>query len=66
LDGDKISGADGDMTISIQGNELIMTFSDSGNIAILYFTKYTGALPPASWPTTKCSFNLPKKHTKKS
>jgi hypothetical protein len=55
LNGDKISDGDGDRTISIQGNEIIMTYSESHYSSTSYYTKYTGVLPPASWPTATCS-----------
>jgi hypothetical protein len=55
LNGDKISDADGDRTISIVGNEIIMICLESDHSTTQYFTKYTGVVPPASWPTTKCT-----------
>jgi hypothetical protein len=67
LKGDKISGAEGDLKISIQGDEMIMTVQNAnGSTEAKYYTKYTGVVPPASWPATECSGTLSKKNIKKN
>jgi hypothetical protein len=65
LNGNKISTEFGDLRISINGNEVTMTASFDGSTITENFTRYTDVVPPASWPTTKCTDGMFKKHLKK-